>query len=245
MTLTCDSLKFYINYNKNNPEKRIEFIYKLNNELFNNYLAKKDNKFDLKCVTLIVKSILFLIKYDENFLINTMPHFTHEHTLPNHSFHVATYAINLGNLLNLNSKKLLQLGTAALLHDVGLKKIDNSLITKSTKLNIAELEEIHKHTQYSVKIIKQNNIYDPYIIDAIMHHHEQYDAKGYPDQLDKKDISVFASILSICDVFDALTSSRPYREQYTSFDAIKLMLKDSSMSGKFNRKYLKLLLKSL
>ncbi|WP_373003795.1 HD-GYP domain-containing protein [Sulfurimonas sp.] len=245
LSITCESLKYYIKYNKDNLDRRIGFIYKINTQLFNNYLEDKYNKIDLECVNLIVKSILYLIKYDVNFLKNTIPHFINEHNLPNHSLHVAVYAMKLGNDLQLNSKKLLQLGAAALLHDLGIKKINESLINKSTKLEIAELEQVQKHVTYSVDIIKQNNIHDPYILDAVLHHHEQYDGNGYPEKREQGEIGVFASILAISDVFDALTSNRPHRKQYTSFEAIKMMLKDESMVNKFNRKYLQLLLKSL
>lgn len=153
--------------------------------------------------------------------------------------------MKLGNDLDLSNKELIQIGTAALLHDLGIKKIDESLINKSSKLDISELEEVQKHVTYSIAIIEQNNIHDPYILDAVIHHHEQYDGNGYPHKIKQGEIGVFASILAICDVFDALTSSRPHRKQYTSFEAIKMMLKDDSMVKKFNRKYLQLLLRSL
>ncbi len=245
LSLTCESLKFYVKHNQDNLEKRIKLIYEINSQLFNNFLENKDNKFDINCVNSIVKSIFYLVKYDEKFLKNTMPHFIQEHNLPNHFLHVAIYAMSLGNSLKLNSKELLQLGNAALLHDVGLKRIDDSLIHKSNLLDNMELKEVHKHSQYSVEIIKHNDIHDPYILDAVMHHHEQYDGNGYPEQLEEEDISTFASILAISDVFDALTTNRSYREQYSSFDAIKMMLKDASMVNKFNRKYIQILLKSL
>ena len=245
LSLTCESLKFYVKHNQDNLEKRIKLIYEINSQLFNNYLENKDNKFDINCVNSIVKSIFYLVKYDEKFLKNTMPHFIQEHNLPNHFLHVAIYAMSLGNSLKLNSKELLQLGNAALLHDVGLKRIDDSLIHKSNLLDNMELKEVQKHSQYSVEIIKHNDIHDPYILDAVMHHHEQYDGNGYPEQLEEEDISTFASILAISDVFDALTTNRSYREQYSSFDAIKMMLKDASMVNKFNRKYIQTLLKSL
>lgn len=245
LSLTCDSLKDYIKYNKNNPERRFKFVHDLNTELFNDYLENKDNKIDSKCVSLIVESIIYLVQYDEKFIKNTIPLFINENNIANHSLHVAIYAVNLGNMLKLNDSKLLHLGISGLLHDLGLKKINPSLINKNTKLNIAEMEEVHRHSQYSVDIVKQNNIHDPYIIDAIMHHHEQYDGGGYPEKLKEEEISVFASILSICDVFDALTSERPHRKLYSSFEAIKMMIKDDSMINKFNHKYLQLLLKSL
>lgn len=245
LSLTCESLKFYIKHNKDNLEKRISLLCDTNNKLFESYLNDEDDRVDLTCVNLIIKSILYLIKYDKEFLKNSMPYFLPEHTLSNHSLHVTIYALNLGNLLQLNTKELLSLGIAALLYDIGFKKIDNSLIIKNTKLDMAELKEVQKHSKYSVEILKHNNVNDPYILDAIMHHHEQYDGNGYPHKLKEKDITPFASILSICDVFDALTSQRAYRKQYTSFNAIKMMLKDESMAGKFNHKYLQTLLKSI
>ncbi|MDQ1337456.1 MAG: hypothetical protein QG617_423, partial [Campylobacterota bacterium] len=97
----------------------------------------------------------------------------------------------------------------------------------------------------SVEIIKQNHIHDPYILDAVMHHHERYDGSGYPNNLTKGDISDFASILAICDVFDALTNSRAHRKNYSSFDALKMMMRDSEMVNGFNQRYLHLSLKLL
>ena len=78
-----------------------------------------------------------------------------------------------------------------------------------------------------------------------MQHHERYDGSGYPENLTEKDISEFASILAICDVFDALTNNRPHRKEHSSFEALKMMMKDSSMINKFNQRYLKLAIKSL
>ncbi len=245
LSLTCKSLRYYIRHNRDNLKKRVEILHELNNKLFNEYLNSQSNIIDLECVNSIIKSIIYLANYDKIFLKNTMPYFINEHDLPNHSLNVATYAINLGNKLKLNQEALILLGTAGLLHDVGLKKIPPSLINKVDKLNLSELEKIHKHPQFSVEIIEQNNIHNPYIIDAISHHHENYDGSGYPNQLSKNSISIYASIISICDVFDALTSNRPHRKQYSSFDAIKMMLKDSSMANKFNNKYLQILLQSL
>ena len=245
LEITCESLKYYVKYNRDNNEKRIEFIYKINNKLFSDFIENKYNKIDLECVTLIIKSILYLVKYDTSFLKNTIPHFIEDNSLSNHSLHVTIYAMSLGNSLHLNTKKLIQMGTAALLHDLGIKKVDESLIKKDSKLEISELEEVQKHVLYSIDIIKQNNIHDPYILDAVMHHHEKYDGNGYPEKLEQDEIGIFASILAICDVFDALTSNRPHRKQYTSFEAIKMMLKDESMVNKFNRNYLQLLLRSI
>lgn len=243
--LSCESLIYYIRHNRDNHAKRIQLLYDVNSQLFDIYLSNKDNKINLECVELIVKSIIYMLKYDEIFIKNTMPYFINDNMLKNHSLHVAIYALSLGNALKFNDEQLLKLGIAGLLHDVGFKKIDADLINKESQLDSAEIAIIQKHVQYSVDIIKQNHIHDPYILDAVMHHHERYDGSGYPNNLTKGEISDFASILAICDVFDALTNNRPHREHYSSFNALKMMMRDSEMVNRFNQNYLHLSLKLL
>lgn len=243
--LSCESLKYYIRHNRDNFQKRIAFFYSVTEQIFDIFMNHPENKIDANCVTLIIKSIIYLIKYDHDMARNTMPYFNNNDTLVNHSLHVAIYALILGNQLHFSDEQLLQIGTAAFLHDVGLKKIDHTIITKTTSLSEAENKMIQQHANYSVEILKQNKILDPYILNAVMHHHERYDASGYPNHLAKEEISNYASILAICDVFDALTSLRPHRKNYTSFEALKMMMKDSEMINQFNQKYLRIALKLL
>lgn len=243
--LSCESLRYYIRHNRDNFSKRVQLLYDVNSQLFDIYLSNKDNKINLNCVELIIKSIIYLIKYDEIFIKNTMPYFKNEHVLKNHSLHVAIYALTLGHALKFSEEQLLKLGTAGLLHDVGFKKIDDAILNKESQLSEEETATVQKHVLYSVEIIKQNKIHDPYILDAVMRHHERYDGSGYPNNLQKEDISDFASILAICDVFDALTNNRAHRKNYSSFDALKMMMRDSEMVNRFNQKYLHISLKLL
>ncbi len=242
--LSCENLKYYMRHNRDNIEKRIKLLYEVNDQLFDIYLTNKENKIHLNCVEFIIHSIIYLIKYDHIFLKNTMPYFVNNDLVKNHSLHVAIYALSLGNTLRYNNDELLKIGVAALLHDVGLKKIDEDIINKKDLLNPEETNLVQKHSQYSVDITMQNKIHDPYIINAVMHHHERYDGSGYPNQLVQSEISDFASILAICDVFDAMTTKRPYRKHYSSFNALKMMMRDTDMVNKFNQKYLHLFLKS-
>jgi len=245
--LTCKSLKYYIKHNKDNLEKTLNFLYEINTKMFTEFLNSKENQIDVDCVESLVRSIIFMIKSDQNYLKNTITHFANENELelPIHSLHVCILSVNLGNIVKLNNEHLSALGTAALLHDVGIKKINESIMLKSEKLSLEEVESLHQHPQYGADIVKHNQILDPYVIDAITHHHENYDGSGYPDNLYARHISDLASIVSISDVFDALTNDRPYRKAYSSFDAIKMMMKDESMVNKFNHKYLQYFLQSL
>lgn len=242
--LSCESLRYHIRLNRDNEQKRVEILYEVTNQLFDIFLTNKENKINLKCVELIVHAIIYLVKYDPTFLKKTMPYFVTDYVLKNHSLHVAIYALVIGNILQFNDEDLLKIGTAALLHDVGLKKIDEHIINKTELLTPQETLLIQRHSTYSVEIIEQNKIHDPYIISAIMHHHERCDGTGYPNNLLCEEMSSFASILAISDVFDALTNNRPQRRHYSTFDALKMMMKDESMINKFNKQYLHLFLKS-
>ncbi|MFA7611061.1 MAG: HD domain-containing phosphohydrolase [Sulfurimonas sp.] len=243
--LSCETLKYYIKYNRDNMQKRLQILYEVNSQLFDIFLANKENKINLKCVELIVESIIYLLEHDKIFIKNTMPYMPNDYKLKNHSLHVAIYALTLGYTLRFDKTELIKLGSAALLHDIGIKNIDKKIINKESELTPQETKIVQKHAQYSVDILKQNKIYDPYIINAVMHHHERYDGKGYPNSLTEDDISDFASILAICDVFDALTNNRPYRKHYSSFDALKMMMRDADMVNRFNQRYLHIALKLL
>ena len=236
---SCDTLIAYIKYYKHNLEKSLHFLYEINDKLFTEFLDSKNNTINTSCLQTIVKSIIFLIQQNQNYLKETMPYFSSEYSIAYHSLHVAIYTINLSHLLRLQEEQLIDAGIAGLLHDLGLKKINNSILTKEQPLSFKELELVHKHSIYSTEFAQKNNISNQYILDAIMHHHECYDGTGYPDHLKKNKILQLTSILAIADVFDALTNDRPYRQKHTSFDALKIMMQDTDMVHKFNQTFLK------
>jgi len=236
--LTCETLKYYIKHNKHAYKTTINFLYQINAKIFTDYLGSKENKIDLACVETLIKSIIFLIKENKQYLKKSIEYFSNIYELEIHSLHVSIYAINLGSYLNLNDERLLQLGIAGLLHDVGIKKIDDAIFTKETSLCKDETNQVQLHPKYSRDIAIENSISNPDTLLAILQHHENYDGSGYPKGLKEDEISNLASIISISEVFDALTSKRPYREKYSSFEALNIMLKEESMVNKFNKKFL-------
>jgi len=244
-TLTPDTLKHYITHNRDNNEKRFTLLYDVSKKLFDTYLLDDNNKINKQCVEILVTSIIYLIKHDKEFIRKSLNYFLHHDQLYSHSLHIAIYSVNIGIILKYSDEKLLQIGTAALLIDIGTKKIDDAILNKPSALNRKELEIIHKHPKYSVDIAKNNLIFDPYILHAIMQHHERQDGDGYPDGLHNHEICEFASIISVCDVFDALTSERPYRKSFTTYEALRMMTKDQNMLHKFDTKYLHIFLKLL
>jgi len=243
--LDCSSLVQYIQVNIHSNEKILDILYIIHKKNHTNLLEEKADEKTTNCLNNIVKAIIYIIKEKKDFIKSTMSDFSDSYSLERHSLHVALYAVNLGYLLDFNKEKLLQIGLAGLLHDLGFTTVDENILLKDSELASEELEIIHLHPEKSVAIAKRNFIHDADITDGIMHHHERYDGSGYPDSLFKNEISQYAAMIGICDVFDALTTNRPYRKKFTYFEALKFMIKDESMSKKFNRSYLQTFLKSL
>lgn len=142
----------------------------------------------------------------------------------------------------LTPEKLVQIGWASSLHDIGKIAIPDNIILKAGKLTADEFELIKSHTTKGEEIIRSairlndREIYD-YACDIARHHHEKYDGKGYPDGLKGDEISIAAQIVSLVDVYDALTSRRVYKMAYESDKAYQMIL--NGHSGTFSPKLLK------
>ena len=242
--LNSHTLYTHMNYNKHNLEKSLDLLYQVNNKTFNDFFNSKEQTIDIVAIGEVVKSIILFIQSNKHLMKEIISHFVDSDEVAEHCLHVAIYSINLGHSLEFTNKQLMQLGTAALLHDIGHKKINETIRHKDSQLNISELEEMRMHSKYSAEIAKINHIADHIILDAILHHHEYQDGTGYPHGLNVKTISIFASILCISDIFDALTNKRTYREKHSTFDALSTMMKDENMKYKFNQKYVKVFLES-
>jgi HD-GYP domain-containing protein (c-di-GMP phosphodiesterase class II) len=237
------NLELYIEYAKDNPKYCIKLLYKTSELFFDKFFSSKKNEFNSENVISIIKSIVFLIEHNKNFVKENVSYLKDDNLIAHHSLQVCIYALNLGILLKMKHDDLIDLGIASYLHDVGMKIIGKDLMLKNSSLSVQELETMHKHCLYSVQIVMYNNIHGHNIIKGIKHHHENYDGTGYPDGLGQKDIGQFASIISISDVFDALTSQRPYRDKMSSYDALVYMLKSEDMKNKFNSTYIKVFIK--
>ena len=145
-----------------------------------------------------------------------------------HSQRVAFYAKRIAVKMGLNPKFIDKVYAAGLLHDIGKIGIPDFVLLKPSKLSNVEYEMIKYHPILSHKIVSQlKSLSDLKTIATIVrHHHERCDGNGYPDGLVCSEISRGARILAIADVFDALTTSRPYRGAFTPDEAIEIMSKD-------------------
>ena len=142
---------------------------------------------------------------------------------------------------NLTPEKIEQIGRASLLHDIGKIAIPDSIILKSSKLNEDEFELIKSHTTKGAEIISKAICLDDkavqeYACDIARHHHEKYDGNGYPDGLKGDEIDIGAQIVSLVDVYDALTSKRVYKVAYAPERAYQMIVNGNG--GTFSPKLL-------
>lgn len=142
----------------------------------------------------------------------------------------------------LTEEKIEMISWASSLHDIGKIVIPDNIILKAGKLTEDEYEVIKAHTTKGAEIIKKtihldNKVLCDYAYDIARHHHEKYDGNGYPDGLKGEEISIAAQIVSLVDVYDALTSKRVYKAAYDTDKAFQMII--NGQSGKFSSKLLK------
>lgn len=136
-----------------------------------------------------------------------------------HAARVQEYAEIIASAAHLPEEKIENIKTAALLHDIGKVGISDNILKKPFSLSFDEYEEIKKHAVIGSEIIEGVDFLRDISI-IIKQHHERYDGKGYPLGLQADEIRLEASILAIADVYDAMTSERPYRKAMSQDEAI-------------------------
>jgi putative nucleotidyltransferase with HDIG domain len=127
-----------------------------------------------------------------------------------HSFRVSKFLGSFAEYLQLELKKMKQLQLGALLHDIGKIYIEEELLNKKEKFTDQEYQIIQQHPVFSEQIL-QEFILEKEILAMARHHHERWDGGGYPDQLQNKEISFEARLLTLADSLEAMTGIRPYR----------------------------------
>ncbi|MEW6609708.1 MAG: HD domain-containing phosphohydrolase [bacterium] len=145
-----------------------------------------------------------------------------------HSERVSKIALAIADELNLSFKEKEIIYLAGLLHDVGKIGIPEEILHKPSKLNEKEYSEIKKHPTISAQIIGTIRQMED-VVPIILHHHERFEGRGYPNGLKGKDIPLGSRILAIADTFDAMTSNRPYRDKFTIDYAIAEIKKYSNI----------------
>ncbi len=141
-----------------------------------------------------------------------------------HSVAVAALMINLGQEIGgFDRNTLRDAGVAGLLHDIGKMAMPPEVLGKPGDLTSAEYTIMKTHTNRGVELLKQSSDVPDMALDVCLHHHERVNGTGYPKRLQGNQITLFSRMGAVCDVYDALTSNRPYKEAWVPNMALRTM----------------------
>ncbi len=140
-----------------------------------------------------------------------------------HSVAVCALMVALARQLGLSEAHTRSAGMAGLLHDLGKAAIPLAVLNKPGKLTDDEFTVVKNHSVHGHRMLKEGGKVEAAVLDACLHHHEKMDGTGYPDKLQGEKISLIAKMTAICDVYDAITSDRPYKRGWDPSESIRRM----------------------
>lgn len=140
-----------------------------------------------------------------------------------HSVAVCGLMIALARQLNLDEELVHTAGLAGLLHDLGKMGIPGTILNKPGKLTDDEFNIVKSHPQLGAKVLLNHPLINAIVLDVVLHHHEKADGTGYPHRLKGTNISLFAKMGAVCDIYDAITSNRPYKKGWSPAESIRKM----------------------
>ncbi|MBS61902.1 Metal-dependent phosphohydrolase, HD subdomain [Salinisphaera sp. T5B8] len=148
-----------------------------------------------------------------------------------HSMNVCMLSVALATTMGEPETEVEEMGVGALLHDIGKMKVPMDILHKPARLSTAEFEVIKQHPQYGVQLLEQGSQLSRDSLRIVLEHHERMNGRGYPGGLKGDEISYYAQIVAIADVYDAMTSDRVYQQSRSPGEVMKLM---SRSQGDFN-----------
>ena len=197
---------------------------------------------NLDAIRLQIENIVDEIYSNQDLIVNLVELQAYDDYTYNHCVSVAILSIALGVALSMGKQELYDLGFAALLHDIGKVFIDKAIINKPSTLTTEEFEQMKNHSFLGFEHIQSDYKVSDEILLGILDHHERYDGSGYPSGKVGDQISWYGRIIATADVYDALTSERPYRKAVLPSDAMEFIMAsntaqfDSTVVEAFTRK---------
>lgn len=146
-----------------------------------------------------------------------------------HSLRVGRYAAGIGDAMGLDPAETTALRASGYLHDIGKVAVDKALFSKPSKLNADEFREMADHTVIGHQIVHGVQFPWPHVPEVVRNHHERADGSGYPDRLHLEEIPTSARVIGLADVFDAMTSERPYRHSLSVGEALSDIIKNTPL----------------
>ena len=205
--------------------ERIASVHKFENRTLNEYTNQEKQYFN--SINEVAEDIVDNVLSNKHVLLSLVDIKSMDNYTYSHCVNVAVISVILGISLNLPKKKLTYLCIGALIHDIGKSFIPKEVLQKPGRLTPEEFEIIKYHSRYGYDFIKKFFDLSSHIKLIVLQHHERFDGLGYPNNLRGDKISYLARIVSIADVYDALTSDRPYKRAMCPSDALEYLMSNA------------------
>ena len=186
---------------------------------------KEDNRLNIPQLSERIKELIDMVKSSRDATLR-YPEFVYpsENYMYVHSVNSAILALAIGELMKLPPHRMIELGLAALLHDIGMLKLPDAVYLKEEDLSEKEFQLIRAHTTLGYKILKGFSVSEEIAL-AAEEHHERLDGSGYPKKLSGDKISLYSRIVAVVCSYDAITSKRMFKTQNDAHAAVMELLK--------------------
>lgn len=179
---------------------------------------------DIDCLDDVSSRLVNIVLESDDLKIGISELKAHDDYTYHHSLSVAVISIAIGIGLGLEKETLRRLGLSALLHDIGKLMIDTNLMNKPGKLSEDEFYIVSRHPLFGAQYLFKHGLKDQDVIGGVKLHHERFDGTGYPYRYKGEQIPLFARIIAVADVYDALTSNRSYRKPNQTYEAFEFIM---------------------
>lgn len=204
--------------------------------------ARMGNAVDTSGCKPLVDDIVESVDHNADALISLCRLKTADEYTYMHSVSVCALMVSLGRQLGLDEATCRDAGMAGLLHDLGKAAMPQDILNKPDKLTDEEFTIIKSHPVKGHEMLLESGVDSEPVLDVCRHHHERMDGKGYPDKLGAQNMSLIARMSAVCDVYDAVTSNRPYKAGWDPAESVARM---ASWQGHFDPMVLQTFVKTI
>jgi len=219
-----------------NPKEKYDVVKDVAINIISDLNATPDEVCNVERSKQWVDNILGLISRTRNNYADLMNAKSNDQYLYGHSINITMTSLIFAYHMGMNIEDLSEFGQGLLLQDIGMGSVDPSIFNKPDKLNKEELNIIRKHSEVGFHMLQETGKLSSESCLLALLHHENFDGSGYPYGLKGNDINYYGRISRIVDVYNALTSDRPYARAKASGDACRIMEED--MEGMFDSEIL-------
>lgn len=177
----------------------------------------------------VFKDLIYELRVNKNVMSLLTSVFVHDNYIFSHSVNVTIYTLAMAIKLGYNEKQLNEIALGGVFHDIGKTKIPVSLLNKKGKLSDEEFAIIKNHSEYGFEILRKQSNISLLSAHCAYQHHEKLNGMGYPRGLKGDEIHPYAKIMAVADVFDALTSTRSYRNAMLPHEAIEVLFTEANI----------------